>query len=107
MTRKWITVVLVGALAALMIQSCIYPDPHENFKAFRKYNIGKRTDDPTSEISRYPTRIVDSLTLPNGNREIKFRGRRDCRYFYEVDKVTNIIIGWRFEGKKKNCIINP
>jgi len=46
--------------------------------------------------------------LPNGNMEeerIAGYGNRDrCREFYEYDPRTSIIVGWRFEGSKADCI---
>jgi hypothetical protein len=98
---------LLGVLAAPMVQSCTSTTPHENFKNIMKQDIGKKADDPTSDIYHYSKYVLNRRVLSNGNVEVKFHLMGNCYYFYEVEKKTNIIIGWRFEGSKKYCAIAP
>ncbi|MCL2761517.1 MAG: hypothetical protein FWD70_07730 [Desulfuromonadales bacterium] len=51
--------------------------------------------------------FIDSKELPNGNIENKYKYRRTCVYFYEIDPKTHIIVGARFEGKDTDCVSNP
>jgi hypothetical protein len=72
-------------------------------------NVGKRADDPLSDLSGYPYRVGGSKILSNGNSEIELfaGGRPGCSVFFEIDKDTNIIIGWRYVGGERHCVIQP
>lgn len=100
-------VMLAGYLMLPTISSCSSMMPHENFKSHMQFNVGKKIDDPTSYLSRYPQLIVGSHSAPNGNIETEFRGRGGCRIFFEVDAKTRTIVGWRFEGSEHDCEIVP
>lgn len=92
----------------LMLSSCsALPTPHENFKNIMQSNIGKREDDPISDLSRYSQWVVARSALPNGNVEIEFRWRKQCPVFFEIAPSTHIIVGWHFEGSEKDCVIAP
>ena len=54
-----------------------------------------------------PQYLVDIQLLENSNTENKYRFRGSCVYFFEIEKNTNIIVGWRFEGSEKDCSIAP
>ena len=101
-------VILLGMLSA----SCS-STPHENFKNFMQNDIGKSADDPNVLIVRYSEDIVNNKTLPNGNTEVEFLIRASppykegCTAFFEIDKTTNIIINWRYEGSEEGCVIMP
>ena len=87
--------------------------PHENFKRHYGSQVGKRVDDPSTSIARYPEDIVAKRVLPNGNTEFELLKAisqiRDaqCAVFYEVDSKTNVIVAWRFEGDEKICAMAP
>lgn len=68
-------------------------------------NIGKTIEDKSSEIGRYPWRIVRKSFLANGNMEYAFDWYGSCKYFYEVDAQSLIIIKWRAVGLVDDCII--
>ncbi|MEE9494857.1 MAG: hypothetical protein V3W04_15995 [Gammaproteobacteria bacterium] len=70
-------------------------------------NIGKRENDPSSDLSRYSHWVVGRSVLPNGNIETEFRWRRQCPVFFEIDTSTHTIIEWRFEGSELDCEIVP
>lgn len=87
--------------------------PHENFKHYYAGQVGKRVDDPSTSIARYPEDIVARRVLPNGNTEfelLKAVSQIDdakCLVFYEVDSKTNVIVAWRYEGDDQVCVLGP
>ena len=87
--------------------ACNPGDPHDNFKAIVGSDVGKRADHPHSHIVLYADRFVGETVLDNGNIEKKYQHRGSCVSFYEIDWKTNIIVGWRFEGSKADCTIQP
>lgn len=100
-------IILAGFVLLPLLASCSSLTPHENFKNFLKNNVGKRADDPSSDVARYPQLLIDSQVLPNGNTENKYLWRGACRYFLEIDSITRKIVGWRFEGSEHDCEIVP
>lgn len=98
---------LLLLIATLTACSCSAVTPHENFKNFLKHNVGKRASDPSSDVARYPELLVGKRVLENGNTENKYQWVRGCFYFYEIEKNTEVIVGWRFEGSEKDCQIVP
>lgn len=80
---------------------------HENFKRQFRNDVGKKSSNSNTNISRYPQLIIDSRKLSGGNIEKKLRWHGSCRVFYEIDPETKIILNWRFEGSKKDCTIAP
>jgi hypothetical protein len=105
--RQFIQSVLLGFSAVCVLGACTSTTPHENFKNHMKDNVGRKADDPFSSIIRYSDRVIGKTALPNGNTEVKYRGRGTCITYFEVDSKTNIIVGWRFEGSEKDCAIAP
>jgi len=99
----------LGAGLILALSSCsnlFGPDPHENFKNKKASNIGCSIDKPRSPgvILR---KLLSSRMLPNGNIENEYHEWRSCRYFFEYDPETRIIVGWRFEGSEEDCATVP
>lgn len=62
-------------------------------------------------MDSYPGLFLGEFKLENGNKELGFRyGRFDlkhpkqfpeCRYFYEYDPKTSVIVGFRFEESER------
>lgn len=100
--------VLLSAICLLLpsLSSCSSVTPHENFKAHMSDNIGRDIDSPNTDWVR-PDRYVGNKVLPNGNTENEYKFRGTCRYFFEIDPKTRIIVGWRFEGNERDCEIVP
>lgn len=94
-------------VAILTSCSCSVVSPHDNFKKHMEYHLGKKIDSPSSYVARYPQWVGGKTELRNGNEEVEFLQGKFCRVFFEVDKTTNVIIGWRFEGIDKDCVIAP
>jgi hypothetical protein len=99
--------ILAGCLLLPSLASCSSVTPHENFIMTMQSDIGKNLDDPTLSGWMQSARLIDHKSLLNGDIEYAYRFRGDCRYFYEVGPKTRKIVGWRFEGSERDCIINP
>ena len=83
--------------------SCGNFSQHENFKAHMLSVVGKNFSDGPLWVRE--DRYVSASLLENGNTENKYIYRKSCFYFFEVEKETNVIVGWRFEGSVKDCQI--
>jgi hypothetical protein len=99
------TFTLAAAASILVACSVLFHDPHENFLKINQSEVGKYAWDSNTTPGRIRSSRIGERTLPNGNREIGFRHIRSCRYYYEVEKDTQRIVGWRWEGKKEDCSI--
>ncbi|MCA1803866.1 MAG: hypothetical protein LC646_00520 [Xanthomonadaceae bacterium] len=100
-------IVMICLMLSPLLSCSVLPTPHENFKRAMQSNIGKREDSETSYLLRYPEDVLGSATLPNGNIETEFFQSRKCRVFFEINPATRIIVGWRFEGSERDCVIVP
>ncbi len=99
---------LIITIAITLISvGCLGITPHENFKAHLYQKIGMRLDDIPSYWWPYEEDKVDTKVLPNGNIENKYKYRGTCFYIYEIDPKTRKIVGARFEGSEKDCVVNP
>lgn len=99
-------VTLAAILMFMALPSCTTLTPHQNFVLLIDDSVGKKIDDPrTNWVDRRS--LVQSKRLPNGNIENKYRWRGTCRYYYEFDPKTRIIVSWRYEGSKEDCEIVP
>jgi hypothetical protein len=107
--------VLVPALAACSSQQY---DPnywHQNFVGGLQKNVGK-TFEKEGDTIRYSSRsggwapydgLVSRTVLPNGHVAYKYRYQGTCRYTFEVDPKTDIIVAATWEGEAKHCAIVP
>ena len=98
---------LVGCLLLLLSTACSSVTPHENFQMIFSQSIGKSIDSAPRLTNAYPDRLLSSIDLLNGHIENKYLWYGACRYFYEIDPKTRIIVAWRFEGNERDCRINP
>jgi hypothetical protein len=93
----------------LCIASCASPTEaaFENFKHRMQLDVGHSANDRYSYRSQYPERRVGTSELPNGNVEEQFRQGRGgkCSVFFEINKATQDIVAWRYEGTKEDCRI--
>ncbi len=101
--RSAITKSLLACLLVLTLSSCI--SPHENFKDHMQVNVGRSIDNTRSWVR--PDRYLGNTVLENGNIENEYKYIRTCRYFFEYDPETRIIVNWRFEGEESDCVVNP
>jgi len=79
---------------------------HDNFVQTMQSQVGKSAHDPSTIRNRYPNLKVGSQILSNGNVEEEFRiGGPECRVFFEVEKATEKIVRWRYQGSDRTCFI--
>jgi hypothetical protein len=69
--------------------------------------IGRSADDPNTSLNRYPENRGFAKNLPNGNIEQEYRFGPDCQVYFEIDKTSRKIIGWRYEGAQEDCVLIP
>lgn len=78
--------------------------PHQTFLNHYGGYVGKSVQ---VVRSRGP-QPISVKQLPNGNIEEEYWLRNGaCRYYYEVDHKTWIIVRWRYEGGEENCVKPP
>src|SRR6266496_2986853 len=94
---------LISGLAALLAVSLLScASGHDNFVNGMQAEVGKDIDNPYLTRNQYPTRRAASRVLPNGNTEEEFHtGWPGCKVFFEIDNQARKIVGWRYEGTKK------
>jgi hypothetical protein len=97
----------LGGALMLVLSSCSALTPHENFRAHMESNVGSSIDKPREPGVALPRYLLGSKTLLNGNIENEYRDRGTCRYYFEYNPLTRIIVNWRFEGSEKDCVIAP
>jgi hypothetical protein len=94
-------------LVLFTVGACSSVTPHENFQMILGQSVSKSIDDPPRLTNAYPDRLISSKVLGNGNIENEYRWYGACRYFYEINPTTRVIVGWHFEGGQSECYINP
>lgn len=72
-------------------------------------SIGKNANDPDLTRNRYRDRWTSTTQLQNGNVEEGYKSGRElrCRVFFELDRNTETIVRWRYEGTEDDCSIAP
>ena len=98
---------LLILLVALFGAGCPSITPHANFKQSLYGAIGRSIYNNVPGRWPYKEDLIDTTPLPNGNVEYRYQYLRTCRYIFEVDPATHLIVGARFEGKDTDCVINP
>lgn len=108
---------LAGALVIVGCSSQQY-DPnywHQNFVAGLHDNVG-RTFEKEGDTVPYSSKwggwaqhqyLVNRTVLPNGNIAYKYRYQGTCRYTFEVDPKTDLIVAATWEGEARYCAIVP
>lgn len=89
------------------LMACASGRAHKNFIDVMQVQTGRSADDPNTSINRYPEDRGIRKELPNGNIEQQYRFRRGCQVYFEIDKTTRKIIGWRYEGMQEDCVLIP
>lgn len=85
--------------------SCTTLTPHENFKGHMTHAVGQRIGVALWSKAYY--KPITTKRLQDGNMENEYEFRGTCRYFFEFDPKTQIIVGWRFTGSEEDCVIGP
>jgi len=90
-----------AVLVSLYLSACIgRPASHETFVNQSTYWVGKSID----RLHRNSGPSSGVHQLSNGDFEEEWIRGTKCREFYEYNPRTSIIVGWRFEGSKADCI---
>jgi sarcosine oxidase delta subunit len=98
---------LAACLLFPSLSSCGSVTPHENFVAIMRSQLGRDADDPNSYTGRYRGYRLSMRDLANGDVEEEYERGEKCRHFFEIDKKTRKIVGWRFEGRERDCGLVP
>lgn len=112
---KLATVLLGACLLALVLTACSSQQYdqgfwHQNFVSFLYSNVGKKFESVRGGETggwAQDQYLIDQIELPNGNTAFKYHYQATCRYTFEVDPKTGIIVAARWEGEAKHCIIIP
>ena len=102
--RRLTSVALLLATAA-----CATPPEHENFKRVMDRQVGKLIDDPDAYPVFYRLRQTNTKQLANGNQQQQYAAGRNgrCQVNFEVAPLTRRIVRWSFEGKERDCVLQP
>lgn len=75
---------------------------HENFISQMNATIAKpfNSNRMTWGGEKYH---LSTRVLPNGNVERGYQYRGTCKYFFELDSITNVVVNWRYEGLRQDC----
>ncbi len=95
---------LLLSLSILLATACAH-DLHDNFQSHMSSGVGESIDDSHNWARK--DRFVRAVELPGGNIENEYKFRASCRYFYEYEPSSRVIVGWRYEGKETDCAIAP
>ena len=77
--------------------------PRQNFIDGLNSDIGLKLD----EVPHNKNTFIKVVELQNGHQEYWYQYKRTCRYMFEVDPKTQIIVGARYEGREEDCTIVP
>jgi hypothetical protein len=88
---------------------------HENFVAGLQGNVGRKFERVRSTRARggetggwaVTEQLVDRVDLPTGHVTYKYRYQGTCRYTFEVDPKTDVIVAATWEGEARHCAIVP
>ncbi len=88
---------------------------HTGFVAGLQKNVGRKFERVQSrkgsvgETGGWAMKeeLVDQRDLPNGHIAYKYRYQGTCRYTFEVDPMTDIIVAASWEGDARHCAIVP
>jgi hypothetical protein len=107
--RRYFQCSFFALILIAIVVGCAAGSAHENFKSLMQLQVGRNIDNPYYFGNRYAGSRIATRTLANGNSEEEFPigYRHRCRVFFEIDKSTRTIIGWRYEGVEENCGITP
>ncbi len=95
---------LMLSLPILLVTACAH-DLHRNFQSHISSGVGESIDGPRNWARK--DRFLRAIELPGGNIENEYMFRGSCRYFYEYEPSSRVIVGWRYEGKNADCAIAP
>ena len=99
-------IITVTTLCTLLL-ACAGGRAHDNFKGRMERHVGRSIEDPNNSMNRYPENRGTSTNLPNGNIEQQYHFSPSCKVYFEIDKASQKIIGWRYDGNETDCTLEP
>ena len=93
-------------LFLLLIVGCSTMTPHENFVRGVYAAVGHALERMQPGWAR-SSDLITTTNLENGHIAYTYKYIRTCRYTFEVNPETRIIIAARWEGSEKDCVIAP
>lgn len=90
---------------SMLLASCA-GDPHQNYVDISRRNIGRNIQSYPQLMDRKHL-LLEVKPLASGRLEYRYRYYRSCVDIYEVDPKTHIILDFRWEGSKEDCVIYP
>ena len=105
-TRRllWLFVIVgIAATDCIRLQS-----PHDNFMDIMGRRVGQNINDPHLLRAGFadPRFLLSVKELAAGHKELEYRHRGACSYFFEVDE-KGTIVAWHYKGPDTDCIIVP
>jgi hypothetical protein len=80
---------------------------HQNFVTTIQNRVGTKMADVRRTSWADDKDLVDRTVQPNGNIAYRYLSGGTCRYIFEVDPNTDIIVAARWEGEARHCILVP
>src|SRR5437870_40639 len=89
----------------LVLAACAMTTGHENFIYTMQGYVGRYATDPNVPFNRYSENRGPVNETQNVRLEQQYNFAPNCRVIFEIDKATQKIIAWRYEGTKDACRI--
>lgn len=99
--RTLLILSLISALCACQT----YISPERKFVIEMTKELSRSASSKHSMITRKADSILSQKKSVTGHIEYEFHLRATCHYFLLVEPETNIVVGWRYEGKRSDCAI--
>jgi len=103
--RAW--VLLLGFGLVLGLGACTVPSARDELGAVMQKEVGKTLADPDSYRAQHPKLRIGARKLANGDTEEEYRAgfREQCPVFFQVDRASGRVVGWRFGEPDDDCIL--
>lgn len=83
---------------------------HQGFVTGLQNNVGKKFETVRKGETggwAWDRDQIDRTELPSGHVAYKYRYQGSCRYTFEVDPKTDVIVSASWEGEARHCAIVP
>lgn len=98
---------VLPVILCVSLTACAAGRAHENFMDRMQRHVGRTAEDSNNSMNRYPENRGFTKSLPNGNIEQEYRFGPGCQVYFEIDKSSRKIVGWRYEGTEQDCVLVP